>query len=226
MAKFRPILGSLRGSIADNVFSHNTFGDYIRRRTSPVNPNTPDQAAVRLIFGSNSVDFSNLLTPIQQQEWADFAVLHPRTDSLGNPYTLSGITMFNAINQVLQFYGIAAITTPPLNLDVEQLLSVTPTFAVVGGLDFAYTPTPLGADSRLVVFMTQPLSGGKKFVKNLYRSIQVSAAAAASPFDVTTAYTAKFGAPVAGNRIGWKVFILNDANGAVGTPLVGIDNVV
>ena len=222
MAKFKAILGALRGSISNNVFSHNTYGDYVRNRTTPVNPNTPAQAAVRLKFSENSGDFSNLLTPIQQQEWSDFAVSFPRTDSLGNTYILSGIAMFNSINQILRQYNLSVLTTPPLNLSVEKLLTVTTTFTVAAGLDFAFTPTPMGADTRMVFFMTSPLSGGIKFVKNRYRFVGVSSAAEASPIDLTGSYTTKFGAPVAGNRIGWKVFFLNDSNGAVDVALTGI----
>ncbi|MBA7658243.1 hypothetical protein ES703_66192 [subsurface metagenome] len=40
MAIIQPILGSLRGSIGDNTFSHNRGGDYVRRRVSPTNPNS------------------------------------------------------------------------------------------------------------------------------------------------------------------------------------------
>jgi len=66
----------------------------------------------------------------------------------------------------------------------------------------AYTATPLAASTKLLIECTPQLSAGVTFVgRSKFRQILVSAAAAASPANILSAYNAKFGALVSGKKI-------------------------
>lgn len=79
-------------------------------------------------------------------------------------------------------------------------------------LSVAYTATPLPAGSKLVVFATPQLSAGiNRPAKRSYRQIFVTAAAAASPANVLSAYTAKFGALLSGRKIFMRVQVITSA---------------
>jgi hypothetical protein len=69
-------------------------------------------------------------------------------------------------------------------------------------LSVAYLATPLPAGSKLVLYATPQLSAGvTRPASRSYRQIAVTAAAAASPANVLSAYTAKFGALVSGRKV-------------------------
>jgi hypothetical protein len=58
----------------------------------------------------------------------------------------------------------------------------------------------LAAGLRLFVYCSPQRNAGRQFEGDL-RLVHVSAAAAASPANILSAYTARFGVPVVGNRI-------------------------
>ena len=86
-------------------------------------------------------------------------------------------------------------------------------------LSVAYTATPLAASTKLLVEATKQLSPGVAFMnKTWYKQIYVSAAAAASPANILSAYNAKFGALISGKRIGFRLTVLT-ADGQRSSPL-------
>lgn len=73
-------------------------------------------------------------------------------------------------------------------------------------LTIAYTTTPLATGVKLHIEATPPQSAGVQIVPvSKLRSLFVTAAAAASPANVLAAYTAKYGALVAGQRIFFRL---------------------
>ena len=84
----------------------------------------------------------------------------------------------------------------------------------------AYTATPLTASTKVLIEATPQLSQGVAFVsRSKFRSILVSAAAAASPANILTAYNAKFGALISGRRIFVRTTVLT-SDGQRSAPLV------
>lgn len=77
-------------------------------------------------------------------------------------------------------------------------------------LSVAYTATPTAALTKLVVEATAQKSAGRNYAnKSWYRQIHVSAAAAASPANILSAYNAKFGALISGKKIFFRVSEVN-----------------
>jgi len=80
----------------------------------------------------------------------------------------------------------------------------------------------LGAGVRLFIFASPQRSAGVSFNGD-YRLIAVTAAAAASPADIFSAYSARLGTPVVGNRIFLSLQTYED--GFKGSPF-GVSQVV
>lgn len=90
---------------------------------------------------------------------------------------------------------------------------------MAAALSVAYTATPLAAGVKLIIFATRGVSAGINFMpKSEFKFIQVSAAAAASPANILTAYTALYGALIAGQKIFIRGIAV-DANGFASTAL-------
>lgn len=189
-----PQSGSYQGITA----SRNRFGQYIRTRATPVQPRTVAQLNQRARMSTNAAAW-RALTDAQRAGWLDLGLSITRTDSLGQGYTLNGFMAYCSVNNNLLDAGDSAVSNAPAIVTPPDLLTVTLTLTAAA-VSAAYTATPLGAGVRLFTWVSPQRSAGRKFEGD-YRLLQVSAAAAASPAVLTTAYTAKFGVPVVGNRI-------------------------
>jgi hypothetical protein len=122
-----------------------------------------------------------------------------RSDALGQSYNLTGFQAYCSINNVLLATGGAVVSDAPVLATPTALTGVTLTLTHVA-FSIAFTPTPLPALTKLIVRASPQRSAGRHFEGD-YRIVFVGAAASASPADIFAAYSAKFGAPVTGNRI-------------------------
>ena len=86
-------------------------------------------------------------------------------------------------------------------------------------VSIAFGPSPLDTNVCLNVFATQQLPVGRTFTKSFMRWIFASAAAATTPSNVLSAYTAKFGALVEGAKIGVLANVVDKTTGAATTGL-------
>lgn len=189
-----PRSGSLQGLTS----SRNRYGQYVRSRATPVNPNSTAQGAVRTRISVNAAAWRDL-TDNQRAGWESLGSQMTRTDSLGQSYTLNGFSAFVSVNNNLAAAGDALVDAAPALVTPEGLLTATIT-STGGTLSIAYTATPLDTGVKLLVYASPQRSAGRAFEGDL-RLIGVTAAAAASPYNALSAYTARFGAPVVGNRI-------------------------
>lgn len=186
------------GSQADQTASRNRFGQYIRTRAIPVNPNSTAQGTVRARMSTNAAAW-RALTDDQRAGWESLGAQMVRTDALGQSYSLNGFQAYCSVNQNNVAAGNAAVSAAPALVTPAAIVTCTPT-ATAATLSVAYTVTPLVAGAKLMVFASAQRSAGRSFEGDL-RLIHVSAAAAASPANIFTAYEDKWGTPVLGNRI-------------------------
>lgn len=189
-----PRSGSYQGMTA----SRNRFGQYMRTRAAPVQPNTVAQLNQRARFTTNAAAW-RALTDAQRYGWASLGAMMTRTDSLGSSYTLNGFMAYCSINNNKLDAGDAAVSAAPTIVTPGDLISATITLTAVA-FSIAYTATPLAAATRLFVWVSSQQSAGRNFNAD-YRLLAVTAAAAASPHNALAAYTAKWGVPVVGNKI-------------------------
>ena len=203
------------GSYQGLVHSHNRFGQYVRSRSCPVQPRTSYQTAVRTRQATSAAAW-RALTSSQRIGWADLGAQIIRTDALGQTYTLTGLQAFASLNNNLAAAGDVRITDPPSLIEPDSILTLTPTITP-SAFSVAFTPTPLGTGERIYLFASPQRSAGRGFEHD-YRLILVSTAAGTSPQNLLIAYTARFGAPVANNRI--FVCASRYKLGFISTPLI------
>lgn len=186
------------GSYAGTTHSRNRFGQYVRTRAIPVNPNSTFQSLVRSRLAASATAW-RALTSAQRAAWESLSLLVTRSDSLGQSYTLNGFAAYVSVNNNLAAAGDARVDDPPALTvpDAPVLGAITLTAAA---FSIAFTPTPLAAGQRMFTYVSPQRSAGRTFEADL-RLLQVGAAATASPVNALAAYTARFGLPVVGNRI-------------------------
>lgn len=189
MAKISPILGGLSGSIAGSTFAHNRGGQYVRQRTIPVNPAAIKQAAVRNIVAIASGAWFSL-TSTQRTQWNNWASLNPVVDSLGQAVQLTGHQAYVGLSTRLGLAGVTAVATPPITTGPPDLLTASVVPTAPGSVAVTYTPTPLAAGLRLVVWGTLPAPISRNPNRNQARLLGISAAAAASPQTIASPYPA------------------------------------
>lgn len=186
------------GSVAGTTSSRNRNGQYVRTRAIPVQPRTVTQLATRSRQSVSSAAWRGL-TDGKRAGWRDLGLSMVRSDSLGQSYSLTGFQAYCSVNNVLLATGGTALSDAPALVTPSAIVTGTLT-ASASALSFAWTPTPLGAAQKIIVRASPQRSAGRSFEAD-FRVVFTGAAASASPANILTAYTAKFGVPVVGNRI-------------------------
>jgi hypothetical protein len=88
---------------------------------------------------------------------------------------------------------------------------------MAASMSVTFTPTPIGATFSLLVSATQQVSNGIMFMpRGRYKLLTATALNVASPIDLLAAYTAKFGALVAGQKVFISAQVLHEASGITG----------
>ena len=234
MAKFIPLnAGDIRGSAGATTFSKNRFGNYMRRRVSPVNPSTIAQNDQRNLVEYLSTYWATHLSDVERLSWATQASQKTLTDTLGQTYTMTGQNLFVGVNAVRTRAGAAIVDTAPGPGAMPALASIGGTVTADDApasqaVSIKLTGTP-AAGGYLQLWATAPMSAGRTFVKpSEYRLLKVvSSATIPATTSIKTEYLAKFGATPAafvGLKVAFKCVPV-DAQGYRGTPITGVTTV-
>lgn len=214
-AKFGAIVVAGSGKVGGHVFSKNRGGAYMRTKVTPNNPQTVAQQNARALLSSLSTQWAELTEP-QRLSWnsavADFAT----TDIFGDLKNPSGFNLFVKLNANLANVGEAQVLSAPAKGEVPYAEFTEAIF------DLSTSTVSLGFDGvaydtvSLLVSATPSVSAGKSNVSNLFKVITVTTGAGVGA-DVFAAYVAKFGAPLVGANITFRVQPVI-ATGQKGTP--------
>lgn len=201
------------GKLGGHVYAKNRGGNYVRTKSTPINPQSTSQLDVRNSFTGISQAW-RALTAAQQVAWNSAVANFKSTNVFGQLKTPSGSNLFMRLNRNLHTIGVSIISDPPAPTTTLAPASITPA-AAAGAATFtvAFTATPVPAGYKMVIRATAQQSPGKTFLKNQYRVLMTVAAAGASPTNIEAAYVAKFGALVAGNKIGVSIAFYNMTTG-------------
>lgn len=218
--KFGSIVVDGRGKIGGHVASKNRGGSYMRTKVTPINRKSDAQTTVRNLFTSLSQGWRSL-TQAQRDAWNAAVAGYAKTDIFGDLHNPTGLALYQRLNNILSNVGETIVADPPSPGTVENVIAGAITMTSGSpSLSVAFAPT-VPADTGVIIAATAPMSAGKAFVKSEFRQIAVLAAAATSPWNGLSAYTAKFGAVGA---IGQKVFIrftpVNRVTGQAGSPSI------
>jgi len=195
----------MSGSIAGDTFARNRYGNYVRSRTKPINPNTARQVEVRAALSLLTEHWADVLTAAQRAAWDLYASNVVMKNKLGEAIHLTGFNHFIRSNVlrimtsgpyvpagpvVFELPGTDPMTTITAS-EATQLITVTfddtlPWANEVGG--------------KLYMFGGQPQNPQRNFFKGPWRGGGFFAgqvgAAPASPLPVGT-----FFALAAGQRL-------------------------
>lgn len=186
------------GSYQGLTSSRNRFGQYFRTRATPVNPRTTFQTGVRATLAAFATAWRGL-TSTAQAGWKSLGLQMQRNDSLGQTYNLTGQEAFISVNTNLTNAGQTTLGAAP-SYSTPDAVAVGAITLNSGTFSVAWTPTPLGASETILAFAGPQRSAGVTFEKDL-RLMGAGTLAQTSPLDLFSAYEARFGTPVLGNKI-------------------------
>lgn len=216
MALFRPILGELAGSIANNTFSHNRFGAYVRNRTIPVNPSSPAQVTARGDFGTEAGAWKSL-TAGQRTSWKAYADATPLPNKLGEPTIRTGAQMYVRTNSLRRAAGLAPLTDPPptpgvagvpiidpADITVEDSTSTNPNQFSITVADITNFVPNLDGEALFFSFGF-PVSAGVTFYKAPFRMMRPVLLGDSGTPPTTYTFTIPYAVPDSGKiPIAWR----------------------
>lgn len=205
-----------RGKIGGQVASKNRAGAYMRTKVTPVNPNTSFQAAARARLTTFSQSW-RALTQAQRDAWEAAVPSFQKTDIFGDIKKPAGINLYVGLNINIAEHNGTAIDLPPLPTEVVGPPSIAVTAAAGSpAMSLTWPGDDIAANTGWIIRATPQVSPGINFVKSLYRNIQLIQTVNTSPHDMLSAYIARFGTLVEGQKIFVEVYPMNLVSGIKG----------
>lgn len=221
LVKFGAGVSEIRGKEGGVIYSRNAYGAYIKTKVSPVNPQTAFQQAQRALMGNLSSSWAQL-SSAQKQGWDNLGAQVTRTNRFGDQTNYTGFALYMRLNRNLSIIGYAAKATAPTPPTLPTLAVYTLTATVSGTvLTLSFDPTTPGATMNVVVYATNNIYLGRRFVKNYYRKVFSAINPTTSPLDLYALWEAHYNNPlVAGTHIFVKAKIIDSDTGFDTTPVV------
>jgi hypothetical protein len=209
------LAGQISGRVGSVVYSHNRGGPYVRNGTIPVTVTSTDALAQKARVAYLSQAWRDL-TSTQQLAWEAWADVNQVINRLGARIRLTGHQSYIRLNTNVIYWGNPPISDPPILPAPAPCSSLSLAVDIAAGTaEVTYAPTPLDTDDRLRCWVAVVDSPGITYVHNLLRLTATSAKAHASPLDIYTAITARFGSLVAGQTIHLQADVCTDTNGQI-----------
>lgn len=209
------------GSVGAVTSSRNRSGQYRRQRAIPTQPRTVPQIAARSRLTTTSAAWRGL-TAAQIAAWNAFALSFTVTNSLGSTIHLTGAQCFTKVNTVNLQLGRTIVNTPPA-LPVFVACPVTAVDATAGTPLIELSGAAPASGTTDMIFVSPQLSAGVTFNgQYVYLTNTLTYTTGKAP--ITTAYTAKYGAPIAGKKLFIKIVqeqLGMQDNGTIVTCIVG-----
>jgi hypothetical protein len=218
--KFGAGISEMRGKEGGIIYSRNAFGSYIKTKVSPINPNSQNQQTQRGLMGNLAHAWSTL-SAANKASWENLATQVTRTNRFGDQASYTGFSLFMRLNRNLSAVGVAMISTAPVVPTLPILTVGTFTATKTGSvLTLVFSPTTPGATMWVVVYLTNNIIGGRKFVKNYMRLVFKSLNPTTSPLNLYSSWNTYFGVlPVSGSSIFAKAKIIDQTTGFDGVPV-------
>jgi hypothetical protein len=217
MAKIKlgAFITEIRGKVGGTIFSKNKGGAYTKNKVTPSNPQTQKQQAQRSLLTTFSQAWRNL-SEAQRTAWKNGAQNFPLVNIFGDVYYLAGNMLYNRLNLNLEKIGQSPISDIPTPEGTTECLATSLT-ASATVLDIAISAA-VGGGNSVLVRATPGLSAGISNFSNRLRDLEVFGAGATSPLDIFASYSAKYGTPKSGQRIGVEIVAVNNTTGETGVP--------
>jgi len=187
----------MSGSIAGNTHARNRFGNYMRARTKPVNPNTALQQAIRAAMATLTARWAQTLTAAQRTAWNLYASSVSMKNRLGEAVNLTGFNHYLRSNIALTQSGLTIVDAGPT---IFELPEKDPTFAIAASeaaqeisCTFDDTMDWLDEDGgHMLVYQGQPQNAQRNFFAGPWRLIGSIAGDSVTPPTTPDAIAAAF----------------------------------
>lgn len=208
-----PVMSKVSGSLAGITGAHNKGGIYFRQRSTPTNPNTAYQQAVRNGVKLLASNWSNTLTAAQRNAWSVYAVNQPLTNKLGESKSVPPLSQYQRSNVPRLQAGVAIVNAAPTTFTLPTFTD--PSFAIIGATGVVtVTFTNAAATDAwarevggaMVVYISRPQSVGINFFKGPYRFMDKISGAVVPPTSPATMNSPFLGAT--GNQYFFRVRIM------------------
>ncbi len=221
LIKFGGGIVQMSGSIAGNTFARNRYGNYVRARTKPTNPNTAAQVAVRASLAQLTVRWSQTLTAGQRTAWNLYAANVVMTNKLGESMNLSGFNHYIRSNSFRSRSAAPIIDDGPVIFEIPE---ADPAFAITASeatqiVTVAYDDGLAWADEDdawLSIYQGSPQNAQRNFFGGPWRLMSlvqgVNAAPPASPLAATAVFA------IAENQRDWVYARIGRADGRLSAP--------
>jgi len=168
----------MSGSLAGNTYARNRYGNYVRARTKPTNPNTANQVAIRASMAEITTRWSQTLTAAQRTAWNLYGTNVAMTNRLGETTNLSGFNHYIRSNVIRNRLGLGVVDAGPV---VFELPASDPAFSITGSeatqeISFVYDATMDWADENggwLVLYQGIPQNAQRNFFAGPWRYCSV-----------------------------------------------------
>lgn len=200
------LISEASGSLAGLTFSHNTYGQYIRGRIVPTNPNSDPQVIVRTQMANAHVAWL-ALPQATKDAWNAYAAGTPISNTLGATIYLTGRVMFLRDYVLRKRFAVdlPATVVETMGLTDVKLCTLAVTAPNVGSLTFDQTDTwATAATGRLFIYCSQGKGVGTNFYRGPYlaaATVEGGVAPPATPKVFTTPYNVQAGQKVFGRVI-------------------------
>lgn len=213
--KYTALVDNIRGSIQGTTFQRNAYGYTIKGKPNMVNPNTHSQRSRKTQFSKATQEWKNL-TDGERAAWDTYAATFP-VPTRSNPDSyLNGFNAFVRWTGVAQLAGGATTLTDPTGDQGTVLSDFGEIRNTAGVLSFLLDAVTTEGPWRVCLFISRPLSPTQRYVKSWTRFIRSGTEAAMADIDITSQYTAVYGAvPAAGDLVGMRLTFINTTNGQV-----------
>ena len=205
LVKYGGGITQMSGSMAGTTHARNRFGNYIRARTKPVNPNSTTQVIARSAMGELTQRWRVTLSAVQRTAWATYAAAVAMKNRLGESVYMTGFNHYIRSNAYNAYTGVAKIDDGPTVLALPEK---DPSMTIVVGVatqQISVTfnnalPWANEAGGYLIFYQGEPQNPTRNFFggpwKYCYRVEGSTPVPPVSPGAIGVKYTAVLGQKV------------------------------
>jgi hypothetical protein len=214
-------LTDARGACASVVFTKSGYGNLIRAKAIPSQPDTQEQKTIKGTTSGLAKAWSMTLSETQRSGWIALAAAQPKTDQLAQTYYVPGEAFFIGANGALHAIGVAPNLDAPPTWSAGSPVSITGNWNdITHVLTVAVTTNP-GTYDVPVIWASKMLRVGQKSGARKLKALEYWPANTPGPYDITTSYQARFGPfiPLRGILLGCRY--TDNRSGRQGTIALG-----
>ena len=221
LVKFGGGIVQMAGSIGGNTYARNRYGNYVRARTKPINPNTALQIANRAALAELTVRWSSILTAVQRTAWNLYGSSVVMTNRLGESVNLSGFNHYIRSNSVRTRYAIAPVDDGPT---LFELPDQDPAFTITASeatqqISVAFDdvlPWASEDGAHMAVYQGQPQTAQRNFFAGPWRNAAILFGNSGVPLTTPQLIPVSF-AIAEGQRL-WTYARISRADGRISQP--------